>query len=55
MPIGAASTEYGFGRHMVFNIDGTAVIKSGRGPSGAHNDISHPEVAHLVWQAITNG
>ena len=39
----------------VFNIDATAVIKSGRGPSGAHSDISHAEVAHLMWQAITNG
>ena len=55
VPIGTVTTDYGFGPHTVFNIDATAVIKSGRGPSGAHSDISHAEVAHLMWQAITNG
>ena len=55
VPIGTVSTDYGFGPHTVFNIDATAVIKSGGGPSGAHSDISHAEVAHLMWQAITNG
>ncbi|SNY78685.1 hypothetical protein SAMN04244553_1360 [Nocardia amikacinitolerans] len=52
IPIGPLSTDYEFTPDKVFNIDATAVIKSGRGPSGAHSDISHPEIAHLAWEAI---
>ncbi|WP_327097139.1 hypothetical protein OIE68_46005 [Nocardia vinacea] len=52
IPIGPVSTDYDFVPGKVFNIDATAVIKSGRGPSGAHSDISHPEIAHLAWEAI---
>jgi len=35
----------------VANVDASRVICNGTGPSGAHSDISHDEVAHLMWQA----
>jgi hypothetical protein len=37
---------------QIYNVDGTSYINQGGGLSGAHSDISKPEVAHLVWQAI---
>ena len=40
---------------QVINLDATSVIAHGSGPSGAHSDICHPEVADAVWQAIVCG
>lgn len=36
----------------VTNIDASDVIRNGGGFSGAHSDICHPEVAHIVWSAM---
>jgi hypothetical protein len=49
------SESYGFRPHTVYNLNASQVIKNGEGPSGAHSDICHPEVAHAVWQAMTTG
>lgn len=49
----AATEDYGFVGGQVYNVESSRVINVGGGPSGAHSDISHDEVAHLVWQAIT--
>jgi hypothetical protein len=46
-----AGFDYEFGSGRIYNFDASAVIKTGDGASGAHNDISHEEVAHLVWSA----
>jgi len=44
--------SYPFELGRVYNIEASAVIRNGGGASGAHNDISRPEVAHAFWQAI---
>ena len=46
------SHDYGFTPKHVYNLDASGVIKNGGGFSGAHSDISHPEVAHVMWQAV---
>jgi hypothetical protein len=48
---GDAATEYRFARGHIYNIEASAVICHGKGPSGAHSDIAHPQIAHLFWQA----
>ena len=49
--MGPADTNYGFEPGRVYNLDADGVIKNGGGFSGAHSDIAHPEVAHVLWQA----
>jgi hypothetical protein len=49
--MGPADTNYGFQPGRVYNLDADGVIKNGGGFSGAHSDIAHPEVAHVLWQA----
>jgi hypothetical protein len=49
--LGAVNTDYGFQNGRVYNLDANGVIKNGGGFSGAHSDIAHPEVAHVLWQA----
>ena len=49
--MGAADIDYGFQNGRVYNLDANSVIKNGGGFSGAHSDIAHPEVAHVMWQA----
>jgi hypothetical protein len=49
--MGAADIDYGFQNGRVYNLDANGVIKNGGGFSGAHSDIAHPEVAHVMWQA----
>lgn len=49
----AETAEYGFRPGPVYNVDASRVIRNGGGPVGAHNDISHDEIAHLLWQAVT--
>lgn len=46
-----ADADYGLQPGTVYNIDASSVICTGEGPSGAHSDIAHPQVAHLFWQA----
>ena len=50
-----ADGEYGFEVGQIYNVDASSVICSGGGPSGAHSDIAHPEIAHLFWQAALAG
>jgi hypothetical protein len=52
MPMESAGFEYGFKPARVYNIESSDVIKEGGGFSGAHSDIAHPEVAHVMWQAV---
>lgn len=51
-PILHADAAYGLQPGVVVNVDAERVIRNGTGPSGAHSDIVHPEVAHLMWQAV---
>lgn len=53
--IGTETTEYHFEPGKIYNIDSSRVICNGDGPSGAHSDLCHPEVAHVVWQAAFAG
>lgn len=50
-PIAPANSDYSFRPGRIYNLDAQSVIAHGDGPSGAHTDIAHPEVAHAVWQA----
>jgi len=51
----AASGVYSFAPGKVFNLDSNDFINHGDGASGAHSDISGPEVAHAIWQAAIAG
>ncbi|MEO5333418.1 MAG: hypothetical protein H7839_15500 [Magnetococcus sp. YQC-5] len=53
--MGDAGAEYGFVSGGIYNLDGSAWIRHGSFPTGAHNDILHPEVAHAFWQAMEVG
>jgi hypothetical protein len=44
--------DYDFVPGRVHNIEASQIIATGGGPSGAHSDIVHPEVAHAFWQAV---
>jgi hypothetical protein len=48
----SANFQYKFAPGRVYNLDASEVIKEGGGFSGAHSDIAHPEVAHVMWQAV---
>ena len=39
----------------VYNIDASRVIARLDGASGAHNDIGHPELSWLAWNAARAG
>ena len=47
-----AKYQYKFAKGRIYNLDAVDVIKNGGGFSGAHSDIAHPEVAHVMWQMI---
>ncbi|MGQ0678624.1 MAG: hypothetical protein ACT4OM_03020 [Actinomycetota bacterium] len=47
-----ATGNYGFQPGRVYNIDCDRVIVGGDKVSGAHSEISVPQVAHAVWEAI---
>lgn len=49
----AVDQPYDFRPGTVYNLASSNVIAAGEGPSGAHSDICHPEVAHAVWSAMT--
>lgn len=51
----ALSDSYKFEPGTVYNIEASEYICQGSGPSGAHSDIAHPEVAHAVWEAAMTG
>jgi hypothetical protein len=55
VPVLNADAEYGFDVGHIYNIDASTVICHGGGAAGAHSDISHPEIAHLLWQAALAG
>lgn len=54
-PMRAADESYGFKAGHIYNIEGSEYISKIDGASGAHSDISGPEVAHLIWQAALAG
>lgn len=54
-PMLEANGEYGFQGGRVYNLDANQYIDEGGGLSGAHSDISGPEVAHAIWQAAEAG
>jgi hypothetical protein len=45
---------YPFEKGRVYNIESSQYIRGGGGLSGAHNEITAPEVAHAVWEAARN-
>jgi hypothetical protein len=47
-----ADASYGFAAGHLYNVEASRIIRRGGGPSGAHSDIAHPEIAHLFWQAM---
>jgi hypothetical protein len=48
----APTQQYGFQPGQIYNIESSNIIKNILDKiSGSHNDISHPEVGHVVWQA----
>ena len=51
-PMESATFDYGFTPGRVYNLESSGVIKTGGGFSGSHSDIAHPEVAHVLWQAV---
>jgi hypothetical protein len=46
-----AGGSYGFEPGKVYNLESSQYICKGGGASGAHSDISGPEVAHAIWEA----
>lgn len=50
LPVGGKDHDLRPG--VVLNLDASDVINVGSGPSGAHSDICHPEVARSVWQVV---
>ena len=46
-----ANLPYDFEAGRVYNLESSNVIRNGGGASGAHSDIAHPEVGHLIWAA----
>jgi hypothetical protein len=45
-------TQFEVSEPGIYNIDASDVICDGSGPSGAHSDIAHPEVAHAFWASV---
>jgi hypothetical protein len=50
-PLGPVGTTYAFQPGRFTNLDSDGVIKNGTGPSGAHSDIVHPEIAWVLAKA----
>lgn len=42
---------YDFQPGRIYNLECSGVIRDGDGVSGAHSDIAHPEIAHVIWSA----
>jgi hypothetical protein len=47
----SVSETYRFEPGTIYNLESSEFINEGEGASGAHNDISKPEVAHAFWEA----
>ena len=45
-----SGTAYNF-RPGFTNVDGSAIVREGGAPAGAHSDIIHPEVAWVIAAA----
>lgn len=43
---------YAFKPQTLYNLECSNVIKNGAGLSGAHNDIAHAQLGHVVWEAV---
>ena len=52
MTMQSAQHVYDFSGGRIYNLEASGIIKNGGGPSGAHSDIAHPEVAHAFWSAV---
>jgi len=50
--IGDIHHAYAFKPQTLYNLECSNVIKNGAGLSGAHNDIAHAQLGHVVWEAI---
>jgi hypothetical protein len=48
--MGDTSEDYGFESGKIYNLEGSQYIHTGPPPSGAHSDIVHPQIAHVIWQ-----
>ena len=48
-----ADAVYGFKPGTIYNLECSQIIREGDGASGAHSDITHPEVTHAVWEAAS--
>jgi hypothetical protein len=46
-----ATQQYHFEPGKIYNLESSQYIRTGNPPSGAHSDIVHPEVAHVIWEA----
>ena len=46
-------TLFDIGARGIYNFDASEIIRNGGGPSGAHSDIAHPEVAHAFWSGVS--
>lgn len=46
-----ADSPYHFEPDALYNIESSAFISKMEGASGAHSDIAHPEVTHVIWEA----
>lgn len=55
IPLAEFDAPYRFEKGKIYNVECSSIIRHGAGLSGAHNDIDHPEVAHLVWEAMLAG
>lgn len=51
----APTVSYGFESGRIYNLDANDLIIAGDGPSGAHSDIFHPELAWSVLDAARLG
>jgi hypothetical protein len=49
--MGESSENYRFENGRIYNLESSRYIRTGNPPSGAHSDIVHPQVAHVIWEA----
>ncbi len=49
--MGDVAEDYSFQHGKIYNLESSQYIHTGPAPSGAHSDIVHPQIAHVIWQA----
>ncbi len=49
---GDVTSDYALAVGHVYNVNCDAVIRTGGGFSGAHNDIAYAELGHLFWNTV---